>query len=214
MQDARGRFNPLPYDEPSVRSLVVGLQNWIQRHRSRKPGRVAEVATFISPTGSHHRAMETRFNRERIEALRRDSLARSGVPFDDFLIDDFDRVSGRYKAWIFIDTPDLSEAIWNQVESQPKRALFATSGSAVPSPAAIRAFAAEAGCHVWSDGPATLHADSAAVVVACHASSPVTLRFPKPAKLRDAIDGRDLAGSTTTWTFQGKAGEVRIIELV
>jgi hypothetical protein len=176
MKDSREQFNPLPCDDDAVRAHLKKLLVW---HASASGKPMAEVAVFHSPRGSYHRAMEKRFNEVRIEKFRNETLARIGLPFDEYLLSDFAAVSKKYKAWIFIDAADISSKDWKTVEEHPGRALFAAQGKPITDPATLCAFAKRNGVDAWCDSNDTLFANDSVCVFAAHTAGKKTIRLPK-----------------------------------
>jgi hypothetical protein len=213
LQDDRGRFATLPYDHAEVRAHVARLRAWHAAHLAAGHAPAAQLAVFTSPRGSYHRALETRFNREHIERFRHEVLALAGLPFDDFLLADFEAVADRYRAWVFLDCPDLAGPAWARVSREPARALFATAGEPVREPARLRAFAAAAGAHVWCASDDLVHADAGTLVFAARSAGEKTLALPRPATVRDALSGAVLATTATRVSFPATAGEVRLLTL-
>lgn len=212
MQDDRERYGRLPYDHPEIRELVDQLNRWHAAHLAEDAASIAETAVFISPRGSHQRALETRFNRERIETFRNEVLSRAGIAFDEYHASDFAVVADRYKAWVFIDCPDLPEADWQRVQAEPARALFATAGEKVDI-ASLRQFAQSNGAAVLSDRADRLSANSRALVIAASGDGQRTIQLPGNSRVRDAISGDPIAESASSFTVNLKDGQVRLFDL-
>ena len=199
MKDSREQFNPLPYDDDAVRTHLKKLLEW---HASVSGESVAEVAVFHSPRACHHRAMEKRFNEERIEKFRNEVLARIGLPFDEFLLSDFAAVSEKYKAWIFLDAADIDSKDWKTVTGNPGRALFACTGEPITDPAALRAFAEANGVDVWCDSNDSLFANSTVCVFAAHTVGEKTVRLPQ-GEWKNALTGEPASDSQTVHAQKG-----------
>lgn len=213
MQDERNRFALLPYDAPEVRRHVALLQAWHASHLEAAPASVAEVATFTSPRGAYQRALDTRFNRECIEHFRNQVLARAGFPVDDFLLMDFAAVADRYKAWIFIDCPDVPEATWRRITRSPARAFFATAEGPVHDPGQVRRFAATAGVHLWCKAGDSVQADAASFVFTAHTTGSKRVSLPRARVLHDVITGERL-GALDVAEFHAAAGDVRLFDML
>lgn len=203
MKDSREQFNPLPYDDETVRAHLRKLLDW---HSGAVGEPVAEVAVFHSPAACYRRAMEKRFNEERIESFRNGVLARCGVPFDEYLLSDFAAVADRYKAWIFLDAADMAEADWKKVCGHPERALFACAAGAPPDTAALRAFAAANGVPVWCDTDDTVFANSTVCVFAAHSAGTKTITLPAGSWV-DALTGEPVSGA-----FEAREKQVFLLE--
>lgn len=213
LQDDRGRFATLPYDHPDVRAHLARLHAWHARHLAAGHRSVAELAVFTSPTACHHRAAEPRYNRERVERFRNEVLARAGVPFDDYLLVDFDDVADRYRAWVFLDCADISGTAWERACREPERCLFAAAAEPPADPAAVRAFAARAGAHIWCASDDVVHADSGALVFVARTAGPKTLLLPRPCAVRDALGGAAPGAVSGHVDLVAGDGDVLLLEL-
>ena len=212
MQDDRERYGRLPYDDPAIRELIGKLNARHAAHLRADHSSNAEMAVFISPTGSHQRALEPRFNRERIEAFRNNVLSQAGICFDEFHAEDFDVVADRYKAWLFIDCPDLGDAAWQRVQAEPQRACFATAGEPVNADS-LRAFVRSNQIHVWTESGARMAADAGALVIAATTDGEVTLELPAATTLQDALSGETAGTAVTSINLNLKKGAVRLFNL-
>jgi hypothetical protein len=211
MKDNREQFNPLPYDDEAVRGELRALLAWHASVTARSEKSVAEVAVFHSPRGCYFRALEKRFQEERVERFRNETLQRIGLPFDEYLLSDFPAVAGRYKAWIFIDAVDLDSEVWNTVRAHPSKALFAAQGKPVTDPEILRDFARRNGCRIWSATCDTLFANGNLCVFAAHSTGAKKLDLPGGAhNWVHALSGQSAKNPAA---FDAQAGDVNLFAL-
>lgn len=100
------QWGPLAYDTPGLREVLTRVNRIVQDAKKLPGESVAEVAVFTSAESCLHRTPERSFGNYFVEGFRQFILPYLGVPFDDYLLEDWEAVleSGRtYKAMIFLD---------------------------------------------------------------------------------------------------------------
>ncbi|MFW6031741.1 MAG: hypothetical protein ACOCTI_00015 [Phycisphaeraceae bacterium] len=210
MRDAREQTVPLPYESDAVSRHLETLRRWHAERMETPAESVSELAVFISPRGSYQRAMETRFGRMLIEDFRSEVLSRIGLPFDEYHLSDFQAVADRYRAWIFIDCPDMAGRDWEKVKASREKAFFATVGRERVTLEELGSFLDGAGVRRWTAAGDRLFASSDTIVFAATTSGKKTVELPAQATLTDALDGKVLAEGVSRHTFDASAGEVHL----
>jgi hypothetical protein len=187
----------LPLHAPTVGAHARRLREWHAEIEAEASESIAELAVFICPRGSYYRSMETRFNEHYIEGFRNQVLAKCGVPFDEYHLDDFETVCDRYRAWVFIDAPEITDAQWQRMQAEPTRCFFATVNQAQVTAESFANFLKHVGVHRWCPWGNTLFASRRLLVLAMHTSGTHVTRFPEISDVQDALSGEILAQSTS-----------------
>ncbi len=214
MADDRNRFARLPYDDPTVREAVAQLSGWHAEAIGRAADpRGAEVAVFVAPEASRRRALETRYQREVVELFRNERLARAGFPFDEYLLDDFERVAASYRAWIISDGGEMPEPVMRRARTSPGRCLVGTAGDRPATVEGIREFAAAAGVHLWTGAGDLIFAGGRCLVHASGVAGGHAIRLPEGWSVQEVLGGRAGPRSTGELSFEADAGAVRLFEL-
>lgn len=113
------QWGPFAYDSPEVRARIAELNRILSEGRSSTSS--AEVAVFSSSEGALHRAMERKFGNFFVEGFRHFVLPELGLPFDDYLLEDWalaHRGGRTYKAYIFLDALFVPSALRRDIRSR------------------------------------------------------------------------------------------------
>ncbi len=203
----------LPYHDSQLAERAKFLRQWHAKQLTQKAESVAEVAVFIDPRGSHCRARETRFGNTFIEQFRNKTMSRCGVPFDEYHLADFEEVCDRYAAWVFIDTPEFSDAQWARIKAAPSQCFFASVNRSQVTAESFAAFLDGVGIHRWAAVGTPFFANDRVIAVALPDAGDHTIHLPQLSKVSDAITGQVLAESAAEITFSAEsAGQVVLLE--
>jgi hypothetical protein len=224
MYDAREVFNILPYDEPSVRQRIQALWQWQASRTPMAEFPQAEVAVFYSPKANYQRGLDKRHVQARVEGFRNDVLPLLGCPYEEHLLSDFDQVADRYRAWIFVDCSDMSEAVWDRVASEPQRAftlpLDSTQAEGPTGVTQVQDFLKTAGCHLWVQGAVRLMAGRGVLCLYGLPTTEVTVELPeglgsqKGLRAVGVLDGAEVPLQAGKLSLKAeKDGDVILLEL-
>ncbi len=121
-------YCPLHFDDPSVKKLIGQLRKVSDEGQMNVGQGVSEIALFISKESPLHRRMEDGFGKIYNEGMRQFVLPFVGAPFDDYILEDFERVRRPYKLYIFNECGYVPrarrEAIRRKLEAEGATALW------------------------------------------------------------------------------------------
>lgn len=120
------RFSNLWYDDPEIKKTIGRLKKLDDENQREKPENVSEVAIFTSSKGFYFRKMENMHGRLYVEAFRQWILPEAGVPFDDYILEDFVNLKRDYQVYIFLNPYYIDEKLRKAI-SEKLRATGATA---------------------------------------------------------------------------------------
>jgi hypothetical protein len=104
-------WSPLWYDDPSLQRMLAALREISDENRRLRSGSVAETALVVSCESDYYRRPERAFGSLFVEGFRNCVMSRTGVRFDDYLLEDFARITKRYKAYLFLNALHVPAAL-------------------------------------------------------------------------------------------------------
>ena len=223
-------WGPLPYDTPEIKARLAQLNGLL---KSAETGvSVAEIAVFTSARSCLYRPLNNRHLDELLHPFREELLAELAVPFDDFLLEDWElaHTAGKtYKAYLFLDAlyiPSVQrQAIEEKLAASGAFALwlgtaggYDESGTAeeiagemktLPKLAELRKQLAGAGVHFYSDCGDLVLVNNRYLAVTAKSDGPRLLHLPEPGTLSNALTGETF-GSAADIELDLKKFETRI----
>lgn len=119
------RYYKFWYDSPAMKEMIGRLQQVQDQNRARGGERSAKVCTLKSwKSGFFQKCDQTLLNLLMI-GFRNWILPRLGAPFDDYVLEDWDKVPEGYRLYIFLDAFDVSPELRRAI-----RARLAREGAA------------------------------------------------------------------------------------
>lgn len=112
------RWGRLWYDDPEILATIGQLKKLVDEAQATENRSVTEMAIFTSPEGLYTRKMEKMFGNFYVEALRQWILPETGVPFDDYLLEDLPNIERKYKLYLFMDCHYMPEKLRQQVRQK------------------------------------------------------------------------------------------------
>jgi hypothetical protein len=122
------RWGRLWYDDPDILANIGRLKELTDKNQKENNTSVTEMAIITSNEGLYKRKLEKVFGNLYIEAFRQWFLPETGVPFDDYIMEDIPNIEKKYKLYIFLNphfmTTDLREKIKAKIRSEKATALW------------------------------------------------------------------------------------------
>ena len=177
------------YHDERYMSLISSLRNVAERALSLPRKSASEVAVFLDEQAYAHLSSGTNVN------YMVDLLANSGIPYDFYIAHDFEKVYDQYKAVCLLSaypTEALEKAEKTLSESSIPH-LVIKPDSAPETSESIRAFAREAGIHLYTDKPAVVFASVSHLFVHTVNDEPLKLCLPEGVKAVNALTGEDMS---------------------
>ena len=114
------------FDEPEMKEMIARLKEITDKS---EPGEsVAEVAIFNSMTAPYYHKRDEISEYLFVEGLRQFVMPETGVPFDDYVLEDFDKVTKSYKVYIFPNAffmpSELRKTIREKLEKENATAIW------------------------------------------------------------------------------------------
>lgn len=173
------------YKDDRYMSLIASLRNVAERALSMPRKSAAEVAIFLDEHAYAYLPDGTGVN------YMVDLLANSGIPYDLYLTHDFEKAFSGYKAVCLLSaypTKELRKAEKLLSESKIPH-IIVKPDSALETSASVRAFAKDAGIHLYTDKPAVVHASQSHLFVHTVNDEPLKLCLPEGVKAENALTG-------------------------
>jgi hypothetical protein len=114
-------YRELGYIDPRVQDTIVKLRDVADANHAELPRKNAEVAWFNSRESAYYRAFDKRYNGLFVQATRNYFLPYTATPFDDYLLEDFERIDRDYKVYIFPDASHVSPRLRDAIRSRLSR---------------------------------------------------------------------------------------------
>jgi hypothetical protein len=113
-------YVPFWYDSPAMKGLIGDLQRVMDENRLRKNLPNAEVAWVASCRSAIDRYEEATFSALLVRGLRQWRLPFTGVPFDDYILEDFESIRKTYKVYVFPDAHAMSSELRDRIRAKLK----------------------------------------------------------------------------------------------
>lgn len=111
------RFGPLWFDAPELKEMIAKLKKLTDKNQNQKTTDVSEVAIFTSNAGTFFQKMQSRYGAMYVEIFRQWIMPHTGVPFDDYILEDIPNIKKKYKVCIFLDAHYIPSSLREQIVS-------------------------------------------------------------------------------------------------
>jgi hypothetical protein len=106
----------------SVQKIMCQLKQLANDNHAEQPASVTDVAIFSSRESAYARAYNPSYGFLYLQGMRNFFLAYAGVPFHDFILEDFDLVAPDYKVYIFPDASLITTEQRRRIRERLERA--------------------------------------------------------------------------------------------
>lgn len=106
---------PMWYDSPEIKKLISQLKAVHDENRDLKTESVTEVAVVTSNNSNYYRQVESVWGAMFVQAQRNWEMNQIGVPFDDYLLEDFEKINRSYKVYIFLNSIYVSSSLRKKI---------------------------------------------------------------------------------------------------
>jgi hypothetical protein len=103
-------WRDLGFSGDVVQNIMCRLKKVAEDNHREQPASVTQVALFTSRESAYSRAYNPSYGFLYLQGMRNFFLTYAGVPFHDFLLEDFDLVPQDYKVYIFPDATGITAA--------------------------------------------------------------------------------------------------------
>ena len=122
------RYHKFWFDSPSMKQMIADLQKLQDENRERGGKRTAQICTLKSWKSGFFQKCDNTFINLFLIGFRNWILPRLGAQFDDYVLEDWDKVPKGYKLYIFMDafdvTPELRRSIRERLAGEGATALW------------------------------------------------------------------------------------------
>ena len=204
------------YHEPKIMAELKEMKAIAKRAESKKTDGYpsAEVAVFVDEKAYLNNPRHHYLN-SAVNAIRC-AMGNSGIPFDLCMVEDADKIIGKYRAAIFT-APKPSQAGKDAVEACNKLGVpCLTSSEEKPffSTEELREFLVESGVHCYNDNGNVIYCDTGFVGVHAADDGEVTVRLPKKFIVRPLLGADFRQTETDTVTLEMAKHDTVIFELI
>jgi hypothetical protein len=112
------RFHKFWYDSPVMKKMIADLQTAQDANRARAGRRNAQVCLLKSWRSGFFQRCDSTLLNLLIIGFRNWILPRLGAPFDDYVLEDWDKVPAGYKVYVFLDAFDVSPALRRTIRAR------------------------------------------------------------------------------------------------
>ena len=102
-------FDPMHFDDPEITARFRHLRDTLDTVRGGGIRPTAEVALLTSNASHFFRRPEQAYGTTFIDTFRQWVMPGLGTPFDDYVLEDFERIERDYKLYIFTDAAYVPE---------------------------------------------------------------------------------------------------------
>ena len=113
-------YAPFWFELPAFKKLIGDLQQVMDENRRRGNPANAEVAWVSSVRSAIERDEDATFSSLLVRGLRQWRLPFVGAPFDDYVLEDFEAITKRYKVYIFPDAHSISSELRDKIRAKLK----------------------------------------------------------------------------------------------
>jgi hypothetical protein len=121
-------YSPLHFDDPEIKALIGRLRDLADEGQRNIGESVSEIAVLVSKESPLHRRVEDGFGKMYNEGLRQYVMPFVGAPFDDYILEDWELITRKYKLYIFLEATYVPQsrrlAIRRKLEAEGATALF------------------------------------------------------------------------------------------
>lgn len=110
-------FGLLWYDDPGIKKMFSKLKILFDKNLNQGTKDVAEVAIFTSMMGSYYQNLSSVYGAMFVEIFRQWIMPHTGIPFDDYILEDIPNITKKYKVCIFMDAHYVPSTLRNQITS-------------------------------------------------------------------------------------------------
>lgn len=116
------------YDDPEILATIGKLKELTDQNDKENNSSVTEMALITSNEGLYQRRLELVHGNLYIEAVRQWFLPEIGLPFDDYIMEDFANIKKKYKLYLFVNPhyvpSELRKAIQEKLKAEGATAIW------------------------------------------------------------------------------------------
>lgn len=111
---------PMWYDSPEIKKLIGELKKLTDKNTALKSEDTAEVALVTSNESNYYRMVDSVYGAMFVQAQRNWEIMKIGTHFDDYLLEDFEKIRRKYKVYVFMNALYVSSDLRKKIKEKLK----------------------------------------------------------------------------------------------